>query len=49
MGSYIRGLESDGRTLKSIAQVEIQLIIYYGPTMAIRVVRFLWSIRDLII
>jgi hypothetical protein len=43
------GLETDGRSIKSIVQIGMQMLLYHGPTVATRVVRFLWSIRGIVV
>jgi hypothetical protein len=49
MGKYICGLETDGGVKQSIARIEIQLILYCVPILAIRLVTFLLPVRRIII
>jgi hypothetical protein len=48
MGRYISGKETDMGFFESMAVVEIQLMLYFGPTIIALLVRLLWSIRGLI-
>jgi hypothetical protein len=47
MWKYITRLETDSSTIKSIGQIEMQLIFYYGPTFTIYLVSSLWSLNGL--
>jgi hypothetical protein len=48
MGRYIRGKETDMGFFRSTAIVELQLMLYFGPTIITLLVKLLWPISDLI-
>jgi len=48
MMRYIRGVETEDKFSGSMATVEIRFYLYFGPTVALYIVRFLWSIRGII-
>ena len=48
MVRYAQGLETDFGFYKLITVPEIQLYLYFGPTLAVRVARLMWSHRAFI-
>lgn len=48
MGRYLRGAETDMRLFNTMAVVEIQLMLYFGPKMMFLFIGFLWSIHGAI-
>lgn len=48
MGRYLRGAETDMGLFNTMAVLEIQLMLYFGPKIIVHFIGYLWSIHSAI-